>query len=680
MARLKKSKIKVPQEQPYLNRELSWLEFNRRVLAEAQDPQNPLLERAKFLGIFESNLDEFYMVRVSGLIEQFESGLLETSPDGLSPEDQLDAIAAMAAPMRQEACRVWIELRQKLEENGVRVLRMPEISPAQSATLNDYFAHEVFQVCTPLILIPNPSVPFISNRSLNLAVVLEEPSGGTRLARVKVPDLLPRFVRVGRRYDFVALEDLITTNLQALFSGVKIRGAYLFRVLRDADVEIRELEAGDLIETLQETLRLRRFGDAVLLQVSDDMPVDVRQALLGLLKLEESDCFQLSGLMGMDGLLQLASLDRPALKFKPHVPHLAEPLSTATGLFETITKGDVLVHHPFDSFRSVESFVASAATDPSVIGIKQTLYRVGTHSPIVESLLAAAEAGKQVAAMVELKARFDEDNNMAWAKVLERAGVHVTYGFADLKTHCKLCLVVRREGGHLKSYAHLGTGNYNPATARLYTDLGLFTDDEAITQDVAELFNYLTGFSMQRCYRKLLVAPINLREGVLSRIERETKHKNGRIVMKLNSLVDPEMIDALYGAADAGVKVELIIRGICCLKPRKNIRVVSIIGRFLEHSRILFFENSGKQEVLIGSADLMRRNLDRRVEVLVPIQSPLLVRHIVESVLSTYLNDSSNAWDLIAEGGYERKSTSDKKQMDSQAWLAAHPGSKMLLS
>ncbi|MEQ1932254.1 MAG: polyphosphate kinase 1 [Fimbriimonadaceae bacterium] len=381
----------------------------------------------------------------------------------------------------------------------------------------------------------------------------------------------------------------------------------------------------------------------------------------------------------MDGLFQLAGLDRGALKFKPHIPHLAEPISTAKGLFESIVKGDVLVHHPFDSFRSVESFVASAAADPLVIGIKQTLYRVGTHSPIVESLLAAAEAGKQVAAMVELKARFDEDNNMAWAKVLERAGVHVTYGFADLKTHCKLCLVVRREGGRLKSYAHLGTGNYNPATARLYTDLGLFTDDEAITQDVAELFNYLTGFSMQRNYRKLLVAPINLRESVLERIRRESKHKSGRIVLKMNSLVDPEMIDALYEAADSGVKVDLIIRGICCLKPRKNIRVVSIIGRFLEHSRILYFENGGKQEVFIGSADLMRRNLDRRVEVLVPIQSPPLVKHIVEAILETYLADSSNAWELTADGGYVR-SVPTKKQVDSQAWFSSHPDSKLLLN
>jgi polyphosphate kinase len=679
MARIKKTKIKEPEERPYLNRELSWLEFNRRVLAEAQDESVPLLERAKFLGIFESNLDEFYMVRVSGLIEQFEGGLLESSVDGLSPGDQLEAIAAMAAPMRQEACRVWIELREKLAESGVRVLSMEDLNPTQVATLNEYFAHEVFQVCTPLILVPNPSVPFISNRSLNLAVLLEEPSGARKIARVKIPDVLPRFVRVGRRFDFVALEDLIQANLQLLFPGVTIVGAFLFRVLRDADVEIRELEAGDLIETLQETLRLRRFGDPVLLEVNEHMPDDIRQTLLGLLKLDESDCFKLNGLMGMDGLFELSKLDKPGLKFKPHIPYLAEPLATTSGLFETISKGDVLVHHPFDSFRTVENFVASAATDPNVIGIKQTLYRVGAQSPVVESLLAAAEAGKQVAVMVELKARFDEDNNMAWAKVLERAGVHVTYGFADLKTHCKLCLVVRREAGRLKSYVHLGTGNYNPATARTYTDLGLFSDDEAITQDVAELFNYLTGFSMQRSYRKLLVAPINLREGVLHRIEREIKHKSGRIILKLNSLVDPEMIDALYRAADSGVRVDLIIRGICCLKPRKNIRVVSIVGRFLEHSRILYFENGGKNEVLIGSADLMRRNLDRRVEVLVPISDPNLVKHISDTILATYLSDTLNAWELTADGGYCQHD-SGKKPCDSQGWFMAHPGSKLLLS
>lgn len=656
---------------PYINRESSWLHFNERVLAEARNPRNPLLERAKFLAIFESNLDEFYMVRVSGLIEQYESGVIELSPDGMTPTEQLSLISKQAEPLREQAGQAWSEVHAALAEHGVQIFSVDELPPNKAAALDEYFMSEVFNVCTPLNLEPAQSIPFISNRSLNLAVLLHDPNGGARLARVKIPDVLPRLVKTSRRGNtFVLLEDLIRRNLTHLFPGVGIVGAYLFRVIRDADIEIRELEAGDLIESIEETVRLRRYGDPVLLQVARDMPQSVRQTLMRLLELDKSDCFEVSGILGLSVLMELAAVDKPNLRYAPHPAHLSESMSSASNIFATITENDVLVHHPYDSFRSVEEFVASAVKDPNVIGVKQTLYRVGAQSPIVESLLEAAEAGKQVAVMVELKARFDETNNLQWARALERAGVHVTYGFPELKTHCKLCLVVRRESGHTKTYAHIGTGNYNPVTARHYTDLGLFTDDPAITQDVAELFNYLTGFSMQREYRRLLVAPINLRHGVLERIRRETaRGAKGRIIFKLNSLVDNEVIDALYEAADAGVSVDLIIRGVCCLRPRKGIRVVSIVGRFLEHSRVLYFENGGQPDVWIGSADLMRRNLDRRIEVMAPVTSPALIKYLHDELFTAYLNDNVNAWDLASNGAYTRRTAGKGKRFSAQDYF-----------
>lgn len=654
-------------DSPYINRETSWLQFNERVLAEALNPKNPLLERAKFLAIFESNLDEFYMVRVSGLIEQYESGVLEPSPDGLSPNEQLTLISRQAEPLRQQASDAWDKIHEGLREYGVHVIPGAELGATRGVSLDEYFMNEVFHVCTPLVLDPAETVPFISNRSLNLAVLLRDPTGGVKLARVKIPDVIPRLIRASRRrHEYVLLEELIQRNLPHLFPGVSIMGSYLFRVIRDADIEIRELEAGDLIESIEETIRLRRFGDPVLLQVEEHMPEPIRKTLLRLLELDEDDCFKVRGLLGLGALWQLASIDKPNLRFPPFHPHVSETMATATHLFGTIAANDVLVHHPYDSFRSVEEFVGSAAADPYVIGIKQTLYRVGSQSPIVESLLRAAEAGKQVAVMVELKARFDETNNLAWARALERAGVHVTYGFAELKTHCKLCLVVRRESNRIRTYAHIGTGNYNPVTARQYTDLGLFTADPAITQDVAELFNYLTGFSMQREYRRILVAPINLRSGVLDRIRRETQlGAKGRIVFKLNSLVDNEVIDSLYAAADAGVQVDLVIRGICCLRPRKNVRLVSVVGRFLEHSRILYFQNGGEPDVLIGSADLMRRNLDRRIEVMTPVRDPRLIAQLRE-LLETYLLDTVNAWDLKEDGNYTRRTAPKDKAFSAQ--------------
>ncbi|RYG79946.1 polyphosphate kinase 1, partial [bacterium] len=500
-----------------------WLAFNRRVLEEAASDLNPLLERLRFLAIFESNLDEFYMVRVSGLIEQFEAGVLETSPDGLTPNDQLHAITGAARPLRARAAEIYqLSIAPALEAQGIAIRRYEDLSPKVRKELSATFLQEIFPLCTPLLLSPAPSVPFISNRSLNLAVELEDEAREMRLIRLKIPTVLPRAMRLrSRKHEYVLLEDVIRHNLQAFFSGVKIRSAHLFRVLRDADVEIRELEAADLISAIEETLRLRRFGDPVLLEHEPGMPANVRAELMRLHGLDEDDVIAPEGILGMEVFHEIARIDRPALRYPPLRPYLGDVLATPGGLFETIAAHDVLLHHPYDSFRPVEEFVASAAKDPSVVGIKQTLYRVGTESPIVESLLDAAEEGKQVAAMVELKARFDESNNLTWSRALERAGAHVTYGFAETKTHCKLSLVVRREKGVVKQYAHIGTGNYNPATARHYTDLGLLTDDPEIAQDISELFNVLTGFSKQSGYRKLLVAPLNLRDGILARIRRE---------------------------------------------------------------------------------------------------------------------------------------------------------------
>ena len=688
-----KTKIK-PQiiEEPsrFINRELSWLDFNRRVLSEAGNPLNPLLERAKFLAIFESNLDEFYMVRVSGLVEQHDAGVVEETPDGLSPSEQLAAIQKSAVPMRQGASTLFeSEIRPQLAQHGINILSYSQLTTKQKDTLATLFETDVFPVCTPLILSPNPSVPFISNRSLNFAVELKGLNGEYRLARVKLPTIVPRLVRISpRRNDFVLLEEVVKNNLQVLFPGIEILGAHLFRVIRDADVEIRELEAADLISYAEETLRRRRFGDPIRLDVELGMPKQVRDLLLKLLELTKGDVFELPGTLGFEFLWELTTLDIPKEKFRPFQPYLVDKVADSSKLFQAIKQQDILVHQPFDSFRSVEAFVSSAANDPNVIGIKQTLYRVGTESPIVESLLEAAEDGKQVAAMVELKARFDESNNITWAKALERGGAHVTYGFRDLKTHAKLSLIVRREPSGLMTYAHIGTGNYNPATAKLYTDFGLFTCDQEICQDIAELFNYLTGFSDQTQYRQLLVAPHNLRDQIIEKIEREVQmvkaNKPAAICFKRNSLVDPEVIEALYAASTAGVKVDLIVRGICCLRPHvagmsDNIRVISIVGRFLEHSRAYYFENGGDPELYIGSADLMRRNLDRRIEVLAPVRDPKLIRALKEKVLDVCLKDTVKAWVLNPTGEYKRiQPSKPAEKFSSHEWFVENPLSRFV--
>ena len=682
-----KKKLTATEELRFINRELSWLNFNERVLHEAADATNPLLERLKFLSIFESNLDEFYMVRVSGLIEQVEAGVQTLSPDGLSPGEQLEVISTRSVPLRQEAARILVdEIIPQLDKNAIHIRDIKSLRPEKLEELDEFFASEVFPLCTPLVLYPAVSVPFISNRSLNIVVELGAPGEEPRLARVKVPTVIARAIKLTpKRNDFVFLEDLIIRNIHNFFPGLHIRGAYQFRVLRDADVEIRELEAADLISTIEETIRLRRFGDPVLLQVRHNMPLETRELLLRLLSLDAEDLMEIDGPLGMEVLWEFTKVDKPSLKYPSHQPFQPEQLSTHKSIFEHVAHKDVLLHHPYDSFRPVEEFVGSVADDPKAFGIKISLYRVGTESRIVESLLDAAEEDKQVAAMVELKARFDESNNLVWARALERAGVHVTYGFSEMKTHAKLCLIVRREGGGLRSYAHIGTGNYNPVTSRLYTDIGLFTCDEEITQDIAELFNYLTGFSNQSHYRKLLVAPVNLREGILDKIQREVRNKKvgkpARILWKVNALVDPEVIEALYEASAAGVKIDLIVRGVCCLRPgvkgmSENISVSSVIGRFLEHSRIYWFENDKDPEVYIGSADVMRRNLDRRVEVLAPVLDESLKAHIRTHILETSLGDTEKSWRLNSLGSYTKEKKKGAVELDSQEWFMQHPSSR----
>lgn len=680
-------KLEQPEEEArFLNREASWLAFNERVLCEAEDPSVPLLERLKFLSIFESNLDEFYMVRVSGLIEQHEAGIKALSADGLSPEDQLELISHTAIGLRQRAAKAYLsDIWPQLEKNAIHIKKIASLRPEKREELREYFVEQVFSLCTPLVLHPAHSVPFISNRSLNILVELGAPGEEVRLARVKVPSVIPRAIRLTpKRYDYVLLEDLIIENIQSLFPMIPIRGAHCFRVLRDADIEIRELEAADLISMTEETIRKRRFGDPVALQIDSKTPAPVRELLQELLRLDPPDVFQLDGPLGFEFFWELYGIDKPALRDAKHTPYLSEQLSSYQGIFEAAAKKDVLLHHPYDSFRTVEEFVSAAAKDPHTVGIKISLYRVGAESPIVESLMEAAEAGKQVAAMVELKARFDESNNLVWSRALERAGVHVTYGFSEMKTHAKLCLVVRREGGRMKSYAHIGTGNYNPATSRIYTDLGLITTDEDITQDIAELFNYLTGFSRQTEYRSILVAPVNLREKILERIAIEIANKQAgkpaEIVWKVNALVDPEVIEALYEASNAGVRVSLIVRGICCLRPgvkklSEHITVTSIIGRFLEHSRIYWFANAGKPVVYMGSADAMRRNLDRRVEVLTPVEDTSLQKHLRQHLLAHSEKDHQKSWMLHPNGHYSRPKG---VKFSSQQWFIENPSTKAL--
>jgi polyphosphate kinase len=672
----------------YINRELSWLEFNRRVLAQAQDPDHPLLERVKFLAISGTNLDEFFMVRVATILKKFRAGIEETSFDGLSTEQELVAIRAQALAQMDEQTTCWTrDLRPLLAAEGIHFLDPADYTPGIDAWLAGYFQSQIFPVLTPLAFDPGHPFPYISNLSMNLAVRVRH-GGRTKFARVKVPGMLPRFVPLPEGLSpyagmtHVFLEDVIRRNIQELFPGTQVEGAHLFRIIRDTDMVIQEDEADDLLETVDRGLKQLRYGALSLLQVEADMPKRVLNILIENFEVEEDVVTRTRDRVGFGDWHALTRLHRPALKDPVFTPHTLWGPDDADKVFEQIADQDFLVHHPFESFTSVETFLRAAVKDPSVIAIKITLYRIGANSPLIDMLIEAAEDGKQVAVLVELKARFDERNNIAWATRLESAGIHVVYGLVNLKVHCKLCLVVRKEADGIRRYAHLATGNYNRVTSQVYTDLGLFTADETLLDDVTEVFNSLTGYSSKRSYRALLVAPVGLRQGFRALVEREMAHaaagRPAAIVVKNNAVADPAMIRTLYRASQAGVSIDMIVRGVCCLRPgipgiSDRIRVRSIVGRFLEHSRIYFFTNGGDPEVYIGSADLMERNLDRRVEVLFPIADPDLRAHLRDVVLNLLVRDSERAWDLHTDGTYVRTPpTPGSEPLDSQAKLLAY--------
>jgi len=679
--------ITLKEPELYLNRELSWIEFNRRVLEEAKDPRHPLLERVKFLAIFSSNLDEFFMIRVSGLKDQVTAGVTNTPPDGMTPAEQLMAIRERVLPLMQEQRHYfYTEIIPALAAAGIHLLRYEQLTAQERDRLRAYFQAEIMPVLTPLAFDPGRPFPHISNLSLNLAVIVRSPQGTEHFARIKVPNTLPRLIPLEEGRRFVWLEEVIAGNLSFLFPGYEVVEAYTFQVIRDADIEIQEDEAPDLLETIEQGLRQRHFGPVVRLAVDAAMPERLVALLRENLEVGPEDIYPLQPPLGMSSLMSLTSLNRPDLKdppFVPAVPPQLRGLERAQDIFAAIRQQDILLHHPYDSFAPVLDFVRAAAIDPQVLAIKQTLYRVGQNAPIVQALLEAQRNGKQVAVLVELKARFDEESNIGWARALETEGVHVVYGLVGLKTHSKITLVVRREEGGLRRYLHLATGNYNAVTAGIYTDLGLFTCDPDLGADATELFNTLTGYSTQTYYRSLLVAPVAMRERILAMIEREADHaragRPARLIFKMNSLVDERLIRALYRASQAGVKIDLIVRGICCLRPglpgiSDNIQVISIVGRFLEHSRIYYFENAGNPEVYVGSADLMPRNLDRRVETLFPINDPHIRSYIRNTILEVELHNNVRARVLQPDGTYVRRQPRPgEPAIDSQAWLLAHP-------
>lgn len=654
----------------YINRELSMLEFQRRVLGECVRDKHPLLERLKFLAIFHSNVDEFFMVRVSGIRQQILLGITDTAADGLLPREQLVAIHRTVVEMVEQATQIWSEVMQPaLKDEGIHVLNYDQLKKSQQKRLRSYFDREIFPVLTPLAFDVSHPFPHISNLSINLAVVIKDPDTQvTRFARVKVPNIVSRLVPLTpidpdelltpKIQKFVWIEQVIAANLDRLFPGMEIIAAHPFRVTRNTDMEIQEEEADDLLLTMEENLRLRHFGRPVRLETDETMPDWIRDILMENLQVGPYDVYTIDGPLSLTSLWELHGLERPQLKDNPLYASTPSQLVPGENIFNILRQQDVLLHHPYDSFLPVIDFLEQAATDPDVLAIKQTLYRVGPKPPVVDALRHARENGKQVTVLVELKARFDEESNIEWARALEASGVHVVYGLVGLKTHCKMTLVVRREREGIRRYVHVATGNYNANTARLYTDIGLMSADEDLGADATELFNYLTGYSKQEEYRKFLVAPVNMRQKLMDLIDRETAHgKDGYIAIKGNSLVDAPMIRALYKAAKAGVRIDLIIRGICCLRPglpglSETIHVRSVVGRFLEHSRIYYFHNQGSCDVYVGSADPMPRNLNRRVEVLFPIEDKALKREIVDVILATYLRDNQQAHVLQADGSY----------------------------
>lgn len=671
----------LPQPLPYLNRELSLLEFQRRVLEEAQDENNPLLERVNFLSILGSNMDEFFMVRVSGIRKLVEAGIPNTSPDGLTPRDELAAIRVRAEELYHTAEHFFNrKLLPKLDQAGIHILDYKRLNKTQKAKVDAYFHDVVYPVLTPLALDPGHPFPHISNLSLNLAIVIRDHKGNEKFARIKVPDTLPRLLpikrssggvrkdgTIARHHYFTWLEQVIAENAVLLFPGMEVVAVHPFRIVRDADIEIQEIEADDLLESMQQSLRRRRFGSVVQVAIYESMPKEVRELLIENLEISPNDIFVQSKPLGLANLSQLyQSVERYDLKYPPYIARIPKPFQHVEGpesIFDAIRQGNILIHHPYDSFSPVIDFLLAAARDPQVLAIKQTLYRVGRNSPVVDALLQASERGKQVAVLVELKARFDEESNIGWARKLEQAGVHVVYGLIGLKTHSKVALVVRQEGEGIRRYVHLATGNYNLSTSKVYEDIGMFTCDEDIGADATDLFNFLTGYSTQKKYRKLLVAPFNLRghlEMLIRReIENAQKGEKARLILKANAIVDEDLVRLLYEASRAGVKVDLLIRGICSLVAgvpglSENITVRSVVGRFLEHSRIYYFYNCGNEEIYLGSADLMTRNLDHRVEVVFPAEKNEHIRHLRDHVLETYLRENSRTRILESDGSYTR--------------------------
>jgi len=673
------------------NREVSWLEFDRRVLEEAMDAELPVLERLKFLSIFSSNLDEFFMIRISGLKEQVEEGVGELSPDGLTPAEQLRQIRQRLLPMlRKQADYLADTVFPELEKAGITVESYKFLSAKEKKKLDKYFRDNVFPILTPQSVDSSHPFPYISNLSLNLGLFIEPNRSVTqknlkhlfrqkRFARIKLPPTVPRLIPIVDGKRFALLEEVIAANAHHLFPNMKVSEGHLFRVTRDADIEIREDEAGDLMRTLETELQRRRFRFPVRLEVSAAMPDKMLKQLVTGIGLVDEDVYKIDGFVNIPDLMQLYALEQPQLKDKPIAPVHPSALLEKKNIFETLKKQDILLHHPYTSFSAVTDFVAQAAEDLRVQAIKICLYRTGKDSPIVRSLIRASQLGKQVTALVELKARFDEENNIEWARRLENEGVHVVYGISSLKTHSKVLLVIRREGDRLARYVHLATGNYNPTTARQYTDIGLLTADEAIGDDATSLFNFLTGYSQQTEYSRLLVAPVNLRERLVDLVRREAENKlagkDARMIIKTNSLTDTHLIEELFAASSAGVEIDLIIRGVCALRPgvpglSENIRVRSVVGRFLEHSRIFYFLNSGQaEEVYIGSADWMQRNLDRRVEVVVPILDAEIRDHIKEEILASYLRDNVNARVLKPDGAYRKVSMNGSQPFDAQLYF-----------
>ncbi len=669
----------------FLNRELSWLDFNARVLTLAEDPRTPLLERVKFLAIFATNLDEFYMVRVAGLKRRLQTGLPVEGPDGMTPREQLAAIGERTAElMQRHAADFTNVVEPALAEQHVQLLRWVDLDLPDRERLRAYFREQIFPVLTPLAVDVAHPFPYISGLSLSLAVLVRDPDSGPELfARIKVPNNVPRFVSVDapgrpgvmaagdgglRMARFVPVEELIAAHLGQLFSGMQVIEHHMFRVTRNADIEVDDDRDEDLLQALERELAQRRFGPPVRLEVASTISDDVLDRLVRELDMDDEQVVRVPGLLDLSRLWQIyEEVDRPDLKDRPFVPATHPQFAegeTPRSVFSRLRDGDILLHHPYHSFStSVQRFIEQAAADPNVLAIKQTLYRTSGDSPVVDALIAAARAGKQVVVLVELKARFDEQANIGWARMLERAGCHVVYGLVGLKTHCKIAMVVRQEGGQLRRYCHIGTGNYHPKTARVYEDFGLLTADPDVANDLTDLFNVLTGYSRQTAYGRLLVAPHGVRSGIIDRIDREVRHvregRPGLVQIKVNSIVDEDVVDALYRAARAGVDVDLVVRGICTLRPgvpglSERIRVRSIVGRFLEHSRVLRFGNGGNEEFWIGSADLMHRNLDRRVEALVRITDANAQAEL-RWVLDTNMSDTSGGFDLDPKGAWHRR-------------------------